>query len=225
MRLSVIDQWYPKAFKNVIQHPRAVGGTYVGYPWRGVLHSTESTTFKAKSTDYFGHHNPPHFTVYKGQVYQHFPLLVSARALANPPGGVQTNRGNAIQIEIVAKAAKINKTPKSTRKALKELIEWLNSELGIRAEYYPHRGGPEGYGPEGAYRMSAREWLEYNAWCCHANVPENSHWDIGNPDTEFLRDIGLLKENKDPLHTEDRDPNKFSFMDFIQSIIRLFTGK
>ena len=44
-------------------------------------------------------------------MFQHYSIKVAARALANPPGGVETNRRSAIQVEIAWTAADIASLP------------------------------------------------------------------------------------------------------------------
>ena len=44
-------------------------------------------------------------------VYQHVDTDMACRALENPPGGVQTNRQHAVQIELVARAARRSRGP------------------------------------------------------------------------------------------------------------------
>ena len=66
---------YPKG--EYLPFEGASGGQFVaGAPFRGVLHTTEAKNYTPSKTSYYGHTNPPHFTVVKkdgvAKVYQHY---------------------------------------------------------------------------------------------------------------------------------------------------------
>ena len=182
---------YPDAIQLPFNGPS--GGTYLAHvPFRGVLHTAESKDYHPSTTTYFGHSNPPHFTVVKKaattRVYQHYSINVAARALANPTrqvDDVQTNRLAAIQIEICWYAAQIQSLPVEIKDALRALMRWIETEAGIQ-RVSPEFFGDEAYGEGGVARMSTQKWLQFNGWCGHQHVPENVHWDPG------LIDIGYL---------------------------------
>lgn len=171
-----MSDWCPFAKKV---KANATGGSFVaGYPLRGVLHSTESDRYVPSTSSYFGHRNWPHFTVYGTDVYQHIPITTAARALANPAGGVETNRAGAIQIEVVARAAK-PAWPADLRVTVAKLMRWIEEQTGIRRtapKFVPY---PFSYGVHAKQRMSAPDWRSFNGWCGHQHVPENSHGDPG----------------------------------------------
>ena len=103
-----MELWYPPAVRN--EAVKDSGSFQSGAPFRGVLHTTESSSFTPRSDSYGGWHTSyPHLTAIERssgfEIYQHIPLNRAARALRNPSGGVQTNRQGAIQIEIVGKAS------------------------------------------------------------------------------------------------------------------------
>lgn len=153
------------------------------YPFRGVLHTTESVDYTPSSTSYYGNDYAPHFTVArKGsstKVYQHFSTNNGSRALANATGGVETNRAGAIQIEIAWRAANIANMPPDMVTTLHDLIAWISNAKGIARTAPPFFGANDGYGTGAPSRMSFQTWRGYNAWCGHQHVPENKHWDPG----------------------------------------------
>lgn len=167
----------------------AAGGSYTGGPFRGVLHTTESRDYTPSTTTYYGHSNPPHFTLAmtsdKAVIYQHYSINVAARALANPPGGVQTNRQSSIQIEIAWTAKDIGHLPDIMVAKLKRWMRWVEAQTGIK-QVAPKFFGSEAYGHGSAARMSAEEWNSFNDWCGHQHVPENDHWDPGKIDMQRL---------------------------------------
>jgi len=165
------------------------GGSYTSGPFRGVLHTTQSREYNPSTTEYYGHRNPPHFTLAMktggARVYQHYSIRVAARALKNPPGGVQTNRQSAIQIEIAWRAERIRFLPDSMYETLAELMRWIEEQTGIQKEA-PLFLDSNAYGNGSAARMGAEEWEAFNGWCGHQHVPENDHWDPGMIDIARL---------------------------------------
>lgn len=187
-----MDAWWPGAIQ--LQFASQNGGTYTGGPFRGVIHTTESKKYTPSTKSYYGHHNPPHFTIVKGEsdevkVYQHFPITVAARALANAKGGVQTNRRSAIQIEIAWKAAEIDKLPFAMVLKLWDWMRWVEDQTGVKRWITRKFQGPEAHGVNSAARMTDDEWNDFNGWCGHQHVPENSHWDPGKLDIDALTRI------------------------------------
>ncbi len=197
-----MQDWWSQATQ--LAWAGANGGAYIGKPYRGVLHTAESdaTTYRPSRTDYFGHKNPPHFTLClengAPKVYQHFPLSVASRALENLTGeklrerlphgqDVQTNRANAIQIEICWWADKIATLPAPMFALLKQWMRWVERETGVQRlapdVFYGSNGG---YGYTARSRMDAAQWYAFNGWCGHQHVPENSHWDPGPIDIRTL---------------------------------------
>lgn len=158
------------------------GGSFVGGPYRGVLHTTEAKDFNPSTTSYYSHSDPPHFTLAlkdgEAKIYQHYSIKVAARALVNLPGGVETNRRSAIQIEIAWTAADIANLPAPMMLKLKDWMRWVEQQCGVK-QHAPTFHGPEAYGHGSIARMSADEWNGFDGWCGHQHVPENDHWDPG----------------------------------------------
>lgn len=169
------------------------GGSYVpAAPFRGILHTAESKDYHPSQTSYFGHHNPPHFTLVKKSskvtIYQHYSINVASRALANKKksvSDVETNRQAAIQIEICWYASQIATLPQDMKDALSKWMRWVEKEAGI-VKKGPKFYGENAYGEGGIGRMSAKNWNAFNGWCGHQHVPENLHWDPGQIDIDSL---------------------------------------
>jgi hypothetical protein len=171
---------------------------YVGGVEKGVLHSTETGNLPA----YSGGSMAPHFTLQPNlktetvRGYQHFNTDRPSRALRNLPGGVETGKDGAIQIELVGtcdpKAAKAHPDwmfwPEAPRWALdgvREFMRWIEGQHGIPRSaptlWLPY---PESYGNTRA-RMTSAQWSAFRGWCAHQHVPENVHGDV-KLDIEYL---------------------------------------
>lgn len=174
---------------EVIAADRA-GGTFVGVPWRIVLHTTEGGSTEGAVGAYRSHGGWPHFTVdpkIRRRV-QHYELNVSSRALANASGGVETNRANVINIEIVGFATQ---TPAWSA----EWLRWLGTDVlaPIRAvcpfdlvapHFVPY---PQSYGYRAMQRFDSMRWLGFSGLVGHQHAPENDHGDPGALDvTEII---------------------------------------
>lgn len=158
-------------------------------PWKICLHTIEGSVESALAV-YDRGVGPPHLTVSltKGVFLQHVPLDRAAYALRNVSGGTETNRDNVIQVEIEGYAQ--NTTLWSVRDYMVlayDVIEPIMKAVpGIQMNFAEFAGS-DGYGTNGAVRMSAAEWDRFGGVLGHANVPENTHWDPGKLDTKLLR--------------------------------------
>jgi hypothetical protein len=157
-----------------------------------VLHSTEGTGWPG----YSGGASAPHLTcrpdfererlVWR----QHYQLDVSARALRNPAGGVQTNHAGAVQVEIVgtcdrAASKKWGSTPHLRMwdlppwavRDLGRFIRWCHDTYGIplrAASTWPR------YPSDDRARFTGGKWMDFAGVCGHLHVPENDHQDPGD---------------------------------------------
>lgn len=200
------------------------GGPYTAGPFRGILHTTEAQRFDPSTKQYYGHKNPPHFTLDyaegNGQafLYQHFKIDRASRALANPAGGVQTNRHSAIQIEICWTAKSINDMPDMMWDRLEKWMRWVERQTGIKP-YSPTFGDSRQYGIGNSLELTPAAWKTFNGWCGHQHVPENAHWDPGPISIKNQVKLGLNLSAQDerPQQKADWSP----VVAFLQSLVRL----
>lgn len=174
--------FYPKADVSV---KGTNSGPYIVTPAKGVLHTTESNTANSAIAAFKFTGSWPHFLVdYVGKVWQFIDSSLAARALRNLPGGVETNRAHAVQIEIVGFAGKPKDHPQVQMDAVKALMRWIESVEGVKPEG-PGRPFATAYG-QNNLRFTFAEWNKFNAWCGHCHIPEQDHWDPGAIDINSL---------------------------------------
>ena len=166
------------------------GGSWTRQPAIIVIHSTEGTS----TTDYQDGANAPHFTLdpEDGTIWQHISLGHAARALKNPSGGVETNRGGAIQIELIGTCDPKHRGDKgwnylpdmdnATAQRIRKLLDMIHDAIpaiplttSVAFEPYPDPG----YG-SGHPRVSSSTWKSYKGVLGHQHVPENDHGDPGD---------------------------------------------
>ena len=152
-------------------------GSYVAGPFRIIHHTTEGSTASAAMSAYAAKKADPHFTVDGASIYQHIDTGTAARALRNPPGGVETNRHSAVQIELVAFAGKLKGKKALTN--LARLCRWIEATHHV-PKVWP-AGNPKpatsAGGDPGGHNRSAATWTAKGGHYGHCHVPENSHWD------------------------------------------------
>lgn len=156
-----------------------------------VLHTTEGSNWPG----YNGGRNAPHFTVNPktGHIRQHIDTVVSAKALVNKSGGVQTNNDGAIQIEIIGSCDKsyakkynlafVPDFDDSELAVIAKVVKWAADRYDIpltdRDLKWSDSNAAYLTAPQ---RMSASEWRKFTGVCGHQHVPENTHWDPGKLD-------------------------------------------
>lgn len=177
-----MELWHPAAKRSFTA---AGAGSFLGGPYRGVLHTTEGGTMAGALSTYRLTGSYPHFTVDNATIEQHIPLNVAATALVNASGGVQTNRQSAIQIEVVGYASKL--WGEQTKALVASLMVWIEKQTGIQPKsaltFKPY---PSSYGLNNGVRLTNDQWLKFNGWCGHQHVPENEHGDPGSIDIATL---------------------------------------
>lgn len=182
-----MDAWWSGATK--LEFASQNGGAYNGGPFRGVIHTTEFKTYTPSKAKYYGHFDPPHFTLVMdgsdAKFYQHFPITFAARALENRAGGVETNRRSAIQIELAWIAAEIDQLPQAMVERLWDWMRWVEDQADVKTNHPDFRGG-EAKGLNGVGRLTNDEWNAFDGWCGHQHVPENTHWDPGKLDIDRM---------------------------------------
>jgi hypothetical protein len=163
----------PFATQHVIS---GSSGSNIGGPFKIVHHTTEGSSAAAAFSAFAAHRSDPHFTVDKTGVFQHIDTNVAARALRNAPGGVETNRDSAVQIEVVGFAG--SRKDDATLKNVARLCRWIEKTHNVPLVW------PSGYpkpavngGDPGGHNRDATNWDKKSGHYGHCHVPENIHWD------------------------------------------------
>lgn len=157
-------------------------GPYSSGPFKIVHHTTEGSSAAGAMAAFNSNKSDPHFTVDSTTIFQHIDTSVSARSLANPAGGVQTNRDSAIQIEVVGFAGK----PKNqaTLKNVAKLCRWIESTHGV-PQVWPNGFPRIGTRDPGGHNRNPNNWNNKGGHYGHSQVPENTHWDPGYTKAEL----------------------------------------
>lgn len=162
------------------------GGLHIGVPPRVVLHTTETRGVPGYSDGA----SAPHFTYSPStrKWVQHTDTATAARALKNLGGGVETNRANCIQVEIVAYSARgiadivgglwIANLNQTQLDDIRTFLSWT-FQFGVRMVWPGKQALSYAAANAPGFRMSGSEWLAFNGVCGHQHVPENTHWDPG----------------------------------------------
>jgi hypothetical protein len=156
-------------------------GAYSGDPFKIVHHTTEGSTASGAMGAYKAHKSDPHFTVDSTTIYQHIDTSVAARSLKNPPGGVQTNKDSAIQIEVVGFAGKPKN--KETLKNVAKLCRWIEETHKV-PKVWPNGLPRRGSRDPGRHNRNATNWNTKGGHYGHSHVPENDHWNPGYTEAE-----------------------------------------
>lgn len=153
-------------------------GPHTGGPFKIVHHTTEGSTAQGAMQAFATKRSDPHFTVDATRIYQHIDTAEGARALRNAPGGVQTNRDSAVQIELVG-FAHLPKNPDALAR-LARLCRWIEATHGVPRVWPagPPKPARQGKDPGGHVRDPAI-WDTRAGHYGHSQVPENTHWDPG----------------------------------------------
>ena len=159
--------WHPNAIRNQVQTGI---GSYINVAPKIVWHTTEGSNLPS----YSGSH--PHFTIEpeSGKLYQHIPITSGAMALLNASGGVETNRANCIQVEIIGTAASTQNLSDKAYRNLASLARWIEKYHRV-----PRKATVRFQDASSYRRLSGSDWYSYAGHCGHQHVPENDHWDPG----------------------------------------------
>lgn len=203
------------------------GIRWTGPAEKGCLHTTETTGWPG----YGGGASAPNFTVkpnfttQKLEWRQHYPANMSARALQNDRGGVETNKDKVIQVEIVGTCdpgahkrwdVQHLYTPEAPGWFFTEMAKffvWCYKEHGVALAapgvwlHYgvdPRAPGrvPASYGNSPA-RMSGSQFNAFRGWLGHQHVAENDHGDPGKLDV--ARIITIAKTSLLPKPAERQE--------------------
>lgn len=198
-----MQDWYPEAVRQAA--PINYWGVYSSGPFRGILHTTE-TTNPPRAGSYYGGTSYAHFTCGlvggKFVCYQHIPVSRAARAMVNGPAWTQTNNDSAIQVEIMWHAANAPNMPVALLNGLRRLMRWIESNCGVKRYaydqfhyYLPENGHRLGSEP---WRMPLSVWDRFDGWCGHQHVPDgNVHGDPGKLDIGYLLDLNGGSEEEE----------------------------
>lgn len=160
----------------------------IGYPTKLVLHTVEAPAtlhYSYNPSSYFGYPYWPHATIDSAGIYQHLPIDVSAFGLYHVPGRAETNRANAVQCDIMGRAANIDDLPDATWDHLADWLSWCATQTGTPIVFAEFRGAGSA-GEDAPQRFSDDEWLAFSGICGHQHVPGNDHWDPGGIDVGKL---------------------------------------
>jgi hypothetical protein len=174
------DLWLPEGhhWDLHIEHRSSSNnaGGFTGGGWKFVLHTTEGGSLQSNS-DLLAGTNTPHllFGAEPGRdhwtVVQFLPFNVAGKTLANNPGdGFQTNRANAIQVEIVGFTAAIPDWSDVMYQRLANLIVLVQHRVPI-----PCRA-PLDFSSK-TNRMADAEWVKAAGIIGHMHAPDNDHVD------------------------------------------------
>ena len=155
-----------------------------GYAPKGVLHTTEGTSYAGARSAYRSRGVPPHFTVSfedgTFRAWQHIDTALAAHALRDGDGGILTDRGGAIQIGCVGTCNPANRGwgarffvgswPNPYKDGLARLMRWVELTSGVQrravSRWKPY---PASYGDNGV-RIDAGAWSGFNGWCFPAGT-------------------------------------------------------
>jgi N-acetylmuramoyl-L-alanine amidase len=181
-------------------------GAYTSGPFKIVHHTTEGANAAGAFSAFRRDKSDPHFTVDESGIYQHIDTAIAARSLANPSGGVQTNRDGAIQIEVVGFAHRPKS--KATLRNVARLCRWIEAQHGVPL-IWPN-GLPKiavnGKDP-GGHNRNASNWESKGGHYGHCHVPENIHWDPAYTEDEVKFIMEFSTDQVGLMGFEiDRDP-------------------
>lgn len=166
--------WHPNAKRLVI--PGVPNLTMAGGGHKLVWHTTEGSSAEGAIGAYRQSTAVPHFTIGlkdgKRVLYQHLPLNRAATALRHP-SGPETNRANAIQVEIVGFAARSGEWPLKLYHYLHLLGKFVetNANVPLRTTLPVTWRDPK--------RLSGSQFYNYSGHLGHMHAPGNDHVDPG----------------------------------------------
>lgn len=128
----------------------------------------------------------PHFILgshnERRQLVQCIPINKAAKALEHPRGP-ETNRANAIQVEVLEYAKNAQNWDPDLYRYLRLLLLWCHRHGGVPQEaHHPFFGQP------GYHRLSPNGWVKASGVVghCHAPNQDSGHWDPGNLPVERI---------------------------------------
>jgi len=191
--------WLPGVYR--VPNAKSEGGTYLSTPpWRFVGHTTEVVpTSIAGAVALAGRHAyPPHLWAWpeRDWLVQTVRLDRAAFALKHPSGVPETNKMRALQVEVIGYA-------KDMPSKSDGWLEWLGVNVvrrlidagyPINLNHVAPTTGNDGSGTGGRVRMTRTQWRVWDGLCVHANVPDNTHWDMGAINLDKVADAARLPD-------------------------------
>jgi hypothetical protein len=172
------EVWHPAAVR--IRHPDA--GPMLKAPARGVLHTTETETLPDYAPG-----TAPHFTLHphSRELWQHIPLNRAAQSLEHH-GRLETNRMNAVQIEIIEHAAHSPDWSPTEFHNVAALMRWVEAADGV------HRSCTVRF-TDRWHPMPDEKWRNYDGWCGHQHVPGQTRGRHSDPGRLRVRELLNLR--------------------------------
>lgn len=208
----MMDEWLPGYERVQITGCTGPNSYVSGYPWRIVLHTTESPFNSGDGIINFFKSNPcstPHFMLDPGnsRKVQFIPVTWSAAALKSGRNGYETNRGHSIQVEICGKA---DEAQGWSDFVLQFIGSWI-ADI-IRAGYPVNLDNVTASDYKGTvatesspYRLSPEAWKRFDGVCGHIDVPFNDHYDPYHLDKQKVVNYAKswLGNNPPPITGDD----------------------
>jgi hypothetical protein len=173
--------WLPEGHTmdlHIEHKPLENAGTFTGGGRKLCWHTTESPweTVDSMWQVLLNKRAAPHFVIGGRAGLQHpvviqaIPLDRGARALQHPAGTPQTNRANAIQVEICGFTSDAVDWPMARYKALANLFVLINKKFAIDNTAKIDFSTTQ--------RMGGQEWVDAKGHVCHGQCPNNTHTDV-----------------------------------------------
>jgi len=172
-----------------------------------VLHTTETETIPG----YLNGEVAPHLTYdpANDRWVQHNSFVIAGRALFNGPGGGETNRQNALQVEIVCYSDKgiadkvdgiwVGDLEIDHIAAIRAFIDWCVDNYDVKLKWPGKQALSYGGANAPGFRMTMSAWEAFDGVCGHQHIPENYHWDPGALDWATL----MAEEEEEVVTPED----------------------
>lgn len=214
------SQWYD----GVVASSRFPGGRVEKVVW----HMTETPGWPGYRDGQIAPHYTvrPDFAARRMQWRAHFPDTHHSRALRNEPGGVQTNRDGALQVEIVGTCDETKTWPASMLRSW-DLPDWAIEGLAAFAAWCHREHGvplrapgtwlaygrdarrpgvvPASYGKSPA-RFTGAQWDAFRGHCGHQHAAEQTHGDPGRLPMDRILARARQMLTPEPHTTEDDMP-------------------
>jgi hypothetical protein len=156
---------------KIKQVPLGSTGPMAGGGHKIVWHTTEGATASGALGAYKASGAYPHYTLAEdGTAWQHLPHSQYATALQHV-FGPETNRANAIQVEIVGFAGSSGNWSDGRYEQIAALARHIEKSFNVRRDAKVSFDNPSRLSPDG--------FVSYQGHCGHAHVPGNSHYDPG----------------------------------------------